>query len=202
MPPLYYWSLESARACSPCHASFFCAFASKHVTALRAGFWGSIEKYCGERTRSREFLGSGFANRKIQKWLWIGLAALIAIQIYYVREMLAAFSFLLWCSLLAQLWPLFCSFLTRPASAPLNGRSRKPSARSCCAPRPHAPRGRDQQEAAAPSRRCVTQATRASPRCRHFYSDAHSVGCTVSCRFGLHLYGCWHVRSADHTHRH
>ena len=29
-------------------------------------------------------------NKKVQKWLWIGLAAFIAIQIYYVREMLAA----------------------------------------------------------------------------------------------------------------
>jgi hypothetical protein len=29
-------------------------------------------------------------NKKIQKCLWLGLAALIAIQIYYVREMLAA----------------------------------------------------------------------------------------------------------------
>ena len=29
-------------------------------------------------------------NRKIQKGFWLGLAALIAVQIYYVREMLAA----------------------------------------------------------------------------------------------------------------
>ena len=29
-------------------------------------------------------------NKKIQKGLWLGLAALIAVQIYYVREMLAA----------------------------------------------------------------------------------------------------------------
>lgn len=29
-------------------------------------------------------------EKKISKWLWIGLAALIAIQTYYVREMLAA----------------------------------------------------------------------------------------------------------------
>jgi hypothetical protein len=29
-------------------------------------------------------------NRKIQRGLWAGLAALIAVQIYYVREMLAA----------------------------------------------------------------------------------------------------------------
>ena len=29
-------------------------------------------------------------NKKVQKWLWLGLAAFIAIQIYYVREMLAA----------------------------------------------------------------------------------------------------------------
>ena len=31
-----------------------------------------------------------FRDKKIQKWLWLSLAALIAIQIYYVREMLAA----------------------------------------------------------------------------------------------------------------
>lgn len=31
-----------------------------------------------------------FRNKKIQKWLWLSLAAFIAIQIYYVREMLAA----------------------------------------------------------------------------------------------------------------
>ncbi len=30
------------------------------------------------------------ADKKISKWLWVGLAALVAIQIYYVREMLAA----------------------------------------------------------------------------------------------------------------
>ena len=29
-------------------------------------------------------------NRKIQKGFWAGIAALIAVQIYYVREMLAA----------------------------------------------------------------------------------------------------------------
>jgi len=29
-------------------------------------------------------------DKKIPKWVWIALAALIAIQIYYVREMLAA----------------------------------------------------------------------------------------------------------------
>lgn len=29
-------------------------------------------------------------DKKISKWVWIGLAALVAIQIYYVREMLAA----------------------------------------------------------------------------------------------------------------
>ena len=31
-----------------------------------------------------------FRDKKVQKWLWLGLAAFIAIQIYYVREMLAA----------------------------------------------------------------------------------------------------------------
>ena len=31
-----------------------------------------------------------FGDKKIPKWLWIGLAALVAVQIYYVREMLAA----------------------------------------------------------------------------------------------------------------
>lgn len=31
-----------------------------------------------------------FRNKKIQKWLWFSLAALIAIQMYFVREMLAA----------------------------------------------------------------------------------------------------------------
>lgn len=31
-----------------------------------------------------------FSDKKIPKWLWIGLVALVAIQIYYVREMLAA----------------------------------------------------------------------------------------------------------------
>jgi hypothetical protein len=29
-------------------------------------------------------------NKKVQKWLWLALAALIAIQIYFVREMIAA----------------------------------------------------------------------------------------------------------------
>jgi hypothetical protein len=33
---------------------------------------------------------SWLRNKKIQKWVWLSLAALIAIQIYYVREMLAA----------------------------------------------------------------------------------------------------------------
>jgi len=32
----------------------------------------------------------GIRDKKIRKWLWLGLAALIAIQTYYVREMLAA----------------------------------------------------------------------------------------------------------------
>ena len=31
-----------------------------------------------------------FRNKKIQKWLWFSLAALIAIHMYFVREMLAA----------------------------------------------------------------------------------------------------------------
>jgi hypothetical protein len=31
-----------------------------------------------------------FRNKEVRKWLWLGLAAFIAIQIYYVREMLAA----------------------------------------------------------------------------------------------------------------
>jgi len=31
-----------------------------------------------------------FRNQKVQKWVWLGLAGFIAIQIYYVREMLAA----------------------------------------------------------------------------------------------------------------
>jgi hypothetical protein len=29
-------------------------------------------------------------DAKFSKWVWIGLAALVAIQVYYVREMLAA----------------------------------------------------------------------------------------------------------------
>lgn len=29
-------------------------------------------------------------DKKIPKWLWIGLAALVAIQMYFVQEMLAA----------------------------------------------------------------------------------------------------------------
>ena len=29
-------------------------------------------------------------GKRIQKWVWIGLAALAAIQLYYVREILAA----------------------------------------------------------------------------------------------------------------
>jgi hypothetical protein len=31
-----------------------------------------------------------FGEKRIPKWVWIGLAALVAIQVYYVREMLAA----------------------------------------------------------------------------------------------------------------
>jgi hypothetical protein len=31
-----------------------------------------------------------FREHKVSKWLWIGIAALLAIQAYYVREMLAA----------------------------------------------------------------------------------------------------------------
>jgi hypothetical protein len=29
-------------------------------------------------------------NRKNRKWIWLGLAALLALQIYYVQEMIAA----------------------------------------------------------------------------------------------------------------
>ena len=43
----------------------------------------------GERTRPVNALKL-FRDRKIPKWVWIGVAALVAIQIYYVREMLAA----------------------------------------------------------------------------------------------------------------
>lgn len=31
-----------------------------------------------------------FRNKKVQNWLWFSLAALIAVQMYFVREMLAA----------------------------------------------------------------------------------------------------------------
>jgi predicted lysophospholipase L1 biosynthesis ABC-type transport system permease subunit len=31
-----------------------------------------------------------FSEQKARKWLWIGLAALVALQIYFVQEMLAA----------------------------------------------------------------------------------------------------------------
>ncbi len=31
-----------------------------------------------------------FSEQKARKWLWIGLAALVALQIYFVRELLAA----------------------------------------------------------------------------------------------------------------
>lgn len=42
-----------------------------------------------ERTRPVDVY-KWFREKKIPKWVWIGLAALIALQIYYVREMLAA----------------------------------------------------------------------------------------------------------------
>lgn len=31
-----------------------------------------------------------FSEQKARKWLWIGLAAFVALQIYFVRELLAA----------------------------------------------------------------------------------------------------------------
>ena len=31
-----------------------------------------------------------FSEQKARKWLWIGLAAFVALQIYFVQEMLAA----------------------------------------------------------------------------------------------------------------
>jgi hypothetical protein len=31
-----------------------------------------------------------FSERKARKWLWIGLVAFVALQIYFVRELLAA----------------------------------------------------------------------------------------------------------------
>lgn len=30
------------------------------------------------------------SNKKARKWIWLGLAALVAFQIYYVQEMIAA----------------------------------------------------------------------------------------------------------------
>jgi hypothetical protein len=32
-----------------------------------------------------------FSEQKARKWLWIGIAAFVALQIYFVRELLAAF---------------------------------------------------------------------------------------------------------------
>ena len=43
----------------------------------------------GERIRP-VYVHKWLSEKKIPKWMWIGLAALIALQIYYVREMLAA----------------------------------------------------------------------------------------------------------------
>ena len=31
-----------------------------------------------------------FSEKKVRKWMWVGLAAFVALQIYFVREMLAA----------------------------------------------------------------------------------------------------------------
>jgi hypothetical protein len=38
------------------------------------------------QTKVRQFLN----NRKARKWMWWGLAVFVALQIYFVREMLAA----------------------------------------------------------------------------------------------------------------
>ena len=38
------------------------------------------------QTKVRQLL----INRRVRKWMWWGFAALVALQIYYVRQMLAA----------------------------------------------------------------------------------------------------------------
>jgi hypothetical protein len=62
--------------------AFLLAFASKQMTlSLRE---------VSERGPSRVNFLKWIGDKKVRKWLWLGLAALIAIQTYYVREMLAA----------------------------------------------------------------------------------------------------------------
>lgn len=39
---------------------------------------------------SFKWVGAKLGERKTRKWLLIGLAALVAVQVYYVQEMLAA----------------------------------------------------------------------------------------------------------------
>jgi hypothetical protein len=34
--------------------------------------------------------GKAFSEQKARKWMWIGLGAFVALQIYFVQEMLAA----------------------------------------------------------------------------------------------------------------
>ena len=31
-----------------------------------------------------------FSEKKVRKWMWVGLAAFVALQVYFVQEMLAA----------------------------------------------------------------------------------------------------------------
>jgi cytosine/uracil/thiamine/allantoin permease len=54
---------------------------------------------CGQRIASNRVLVGGgiqvkvsqiFSEKKARKWMWVGLVAFVALQIYFVQEMLAA----------------------------------------------------------------------------------------------------------------
>src|ERR1019366_10127150 len=45
---------------------------------------------CSEKGRAQVKALQVFSEKKAQKWMWIGLAALVALRMYFVQELLAA----------------------------------------------------------------------------------------------------------------
>ena len=54
-------------------------------------FWRLIASNMKSQERVQmSKLGQVFAEKKARKWMWIGLGVFVALQIYFVQEMLAA----------------------------------------------------------------------------------------------------------------
>src|SRR5579862_7255052 len=58
-------------------ATIRCFFASNFLSARKKG-------------RSQAMFLKWLRQNRAQRWIWFGAAALVAVQLYYVREMLAA----------------------------------------------------------------------------------------------------------------